>query len=456
MGKLAQKAEISRSGFANRGTNDYIKNAVRLLVVIGIMYTAKTANAINFDLTNAINFDLTARLIQYPNPDADPKQIEVTKVVNASKTGGVCLDGTVPAIHWSKGFESGSDNWLIHLEGGGQCSSIEECAGRTTNETGSSNFMTPMGFAGILSSQKSNNPEFYNWNRVKVRYCDGAFFAGSASGENEATKAKKLFFRGQLIWDAVMTELLGLGMANAKQAFLTGCSAGGLATLLHCDSFAELFTPGKVNVKCLSDAGFFIDEKDFSGANTAESVYHDVVTLQGMEANLNKECISQLKPSPASQCLFPQNFVKNIKTPVFLVNPIYDAVQMGLFYIPPSLLKYWTWECQMDFAKCAKALTDKLQKFAGFRDSMLKALSQYQGKKDIGMFIDPCYAHCQTDTNKWHLKSPKINDKTIAEAVGDWYFNRKTVQYIDDRALGSNPTCNNKVFQSLVEEGLLH
>ncbi|KAI3953123.1 hypothetical protein MKW98_020318, partial [Papaver atlanticum] len=99
---------MSRSGFANRGTNDYIKNAVRLLVVIGIMYTAKTANA--------INFDLTIGLFQYPNPDADPKLIEVTKVVNASQTGAVCLDGSVPAIHWSKGFESGSNNWLIHIE----------------------------------------------------------------------------------------------------------------------------------------------------------------------------------------------------------------------------------------------------------------------------------------------------------------------------------------------------
>ncbi|RZC75776.1 hypothetical protein C5167_000112 [Papaver somniferum] len=440
MGKLA-------SSFANRRTNDIIKNGVRLLVVIGIMYTAETADA--------VNFDLSLGLFQYPNPDADSKLIEVTKLVNASQTGAVCLDGSVPAIHFSEGFESGTDNWLIHLEGGGQCSSLEECAGRTTNETGSSNFMTPMGFAGILSRNKSRNPEFYNWNRVKVRYCDGAFFAGSASGENEASKAKGLFFRGQLIWDVVMTELLGLGMANAKQAFLTGCSAGGLATLLHCDSFAELFTPGKVNVKCLSDAGFFIDEKDFSGANKVESVYHDVVTLQGMEANLNKECISQLKPSPESQCLFPQNFINNIKTPVFLVNPIYDAVQMSLFYIPPSLLNDWYPACAFNYANCTKALIKELQDFAGFRGSMLKALSQYQGKKDMGMFIDPCFAHCQTDTDKWHLRSPKINDKTIAEAVGDWYFNRKTVQYIDDRALSANPTCNNKVYESKLER-LLH
>jgi hypothetical protein len=42
------------------------------------------------------------------------------------------------------------------------------------------------------------------------------------------------------------------------QALLTGCSAGGLATLLHCDNFRARF-PQEIAVKCLSDAGFFLD-----------------------------------------------------------------------------------------------------------------------------------------------------------------------------------------------------
>lgn len=43
------------------------------------------------------------------------------------------------------------------------------------------------------------------------------------------------------------------------QAFLTGCSAGGLATLIHCDDFRELL-PKDATVKCLADAGFFLNE----------------------------------------------------------------------------------------------------------------------------------------------------------------------------------------------------
>ncbi|RCV28518.1 hypothetical protein SETIT_5G410600v2 [Setaria italica] len=51
---------------------------------------------------------------------------------------------------------------------------------------------------------------------------------------------------------------MGIGLAEAKQALLAGCSAGGLATLLHCDNFRARF-PQEVSVKCLNDAGFFLD-----------------------------------------------------------------------------------------------------------------------------------------------------------------------------------------------------
>lgn len=43
------------------------------------------------------------------------------------------------------------------------------------------------------------------------------------------------------------------------KALLSGCSAGGLASFLHCDNFTK-YLPENASVKCLSDAGFFLDE----------------------------------------------------------------------------------------------------------------------------------------------------------------------------------------------------
>ena len=45
------------------------------------------------------------------------------------------------------------------------------------------------------------------------------------------------------------------------QAFLTGCSAGGLSTYIHCDDFRAVL-PNTPTVKCLADGGFFLDVYD--------------------------------------------------------------------------------------------------------------------------------------------------------------------------------------------------
>lgn len=43
------------------------------------------------------------------------------------------------------------------------------------------------------------------------------------------------------------------------QALLSGCSAGGLSTLIHCDDFRALLPKG-ATIKCLADGALFLDE----------------------------------------------------------------------------------------------------------------------------------------------------------------------------------------------------
>uniref|UniRef100_M1BRR5 Pectin acetylesterase n=1 Tax=Solanum tuberosum TaxID=4113 RepID=M1BRR5_SOLTU len=69
-------------------------------------------------------------------------------------------------------------------------------------------------FSGILSNNASFNPDFYNWNRVKIRYCDGASFSGDAKFYNGTSL---LYFRGQRIWQAIILDLLPKGLGNAKK-----------------------------------------------------------------------------------------------------------------------------------------------------------------------------------------------------------------------------------------------
>ncbi|PIA60245.1 hypothetical protein AQUCO_00300035v1 [Aquilegia coerulea] len=145
--------------------------------------------------------------------------VKLTLLPNAKLTGAVCLDGSSPGFHFQKGFGSGSDSWVLHIEGGGWCDSIESCSSRQLTALGSSEAMDhEVPFSGILSQVASQNPDFFNWNKVKIRYCDGASLSGNPESEfqvylNEA----KLFFRGRLIWKAIIDEISTMGLANAKQ-----------------------------------------------------------------------------------------------------------------------------------------------------------------------------------------------------------------------------------------------
>ncbi|XVE61874.1 hypothetical protein DITRI_Ditri06bG0074200 [Diplodiscus trichospermus] len=335
--------------------------------------------------------------------------VPLTLLRRAKATGAFCLDGSLPGYHFQKGYGSGFNNW-----GGGWCNSVETCNFRKRTALGSSHYMDRLVlFSGILSRRPSQNPDFYNWNKVKIRYCDGASLAGHP--ESEFKNGTELFFRGQLIWEALINELLSLGLSNAKQALLSGCSAGGLATLIHCDDFRD-HLPKDASVKCLADAGFFLDEPDILGNHTMRAFYQDVFQLQGIAKSLHKNCVRRMEPSKIRHILVP------------------DASD------PHG---YWT-KCRLNIQKCNSSQIETLQ---GFRGSLLISLSEFQKAEEGGMFIDSCFIHCQTwMAETWHSpNSPRINNKTIAESVGDWYFNRNVSKQINC-PYPCNPTCYNMDF----------
>ncbi|KAB2048709.1 hypothetical protein ES319_A13G129500v1 [Gossypium barbadense] len=368
----------------------------------------------------------------------NPLMVGLTLIASASAKGAVCLDGTLPGYHWHRGYGSGANNWLIHLEGGGWCNNVRTCVYRKKTRRGSSTYMEKqIPFTGILSDKADQNPDFFNWNRVKVRYCDGASFTGDT--EN---KAAKLQFRGQRIWLAATEDLMSRGMRNAKQALLSGCSAGGLASILHCDEFRNMF-PRTSKVKCLSDAGLFLDAVDVSGGRTLRSLYNGVVGLQGVQHNLPRICTIHRDPT---SCFFPQNLISNIRTPLFILNAAYDSWQIQSSIAPPSADPHGYWhECRLNHAKCSASQMRFLQ---GFRIEMLNVIKGFSQSRENGLFINSCFAHCQTERqDTWFAaNSPEIRNKAIAIAVGDWYFDRAGVKVIDC-PYPCDKSCHNLVFK---------
>ncbi|XP_052623120.1 pectin acetylesterase 10 isoform X2 [Lactuca sativa] len=413
-----------------------------LILSIGFGVFGNLVGGYEFDETEYhFNTTETLSLLEASSAAAaapKPLLVGLTLIPGAAAKGAVCLDGTLPGYHLHRGFESGSNSWLIQLEGGGWCNTIRSCVYRKTTRRGSSNrFEKQLAFTGILSNKAEENPDFFNWNRVKVRYCDGASFAGDSED-----KANDLQFRGQKIWLAAMEELMSQGMRNADQALLSGCSAGGLASILHCDEFHSLFS-GSTKVKCLADAGMFMDAVDVSGGHTLRNMYEGVVTLQGVAKNLSPTCLNQLNPT---SCFFPQHVVPNIKTPMFILNAAYDSWQVLSSLSAPSADPSGVWKaCQKNPGNCSPSHMNYLQ---DFRNQMLDALKGFSKSTQNGLFVNSCFAHCQTERqDTWFADdSPVINNKAIALAVGDWFFDRSSVKETDC-PYPCDKSCHNLLFR---------
>lgn len=353
--------------------------------------------------------------------------VNMTLVRRARSLGAYCLDGSLPAYHLDRGFGSGTRNWLLQFEGGGWCNDIESCIERSQTRRGSTHYMGKQEvFSGILSNNASLNPDFYNWNRVKLRYCDGASFTGDSYFFNGTSL---LYFRGQRIWEALILDLLPKGLRHANKALLSGCSAGGLAVFHHCDGLAS-FLPNNATVKCLSDAGFFLDIRDISRNHTMRSFYDQLIELQGVEQNLNPNCTISL--DFPKLCFFPQHALRYIRTPFFILNSAYDVFQFHHALVPPYTDPHGHWRhCWFNVTACSPIQLEVLQ---GLRVNMVLALLPfYRNSTRGGMFIDSCFAHCQSETqDTWYtIDSPTVQNKTISEAVGDWYFSRGVAKLID-------------------------
>ena len=78
-----------------------------------------------------------------------------------------------------KGSGTGAKKYILHLEGGGWCFTLDQCFGRTKMSLGSSkSWPDTKEIDGVFSDDPSVNPDFYNWNGVFLMYCDGGSFAG--------------------------------------------------------------------------------------------------------------------------------------------------------------------------------------------------------------------------------------------------------------------------------------
>ncbi|KAL6573257.1 hypothetical protein OROHE_001716 [Orobanche hederae] len=339
------------------------------------------------------------------------KRVKLTYVTNAAEKEAVCNDGSPAAYYYDPGFGDGVNNWFIYLQGGGWCNSDENCGYRLKSGVGSSKYNNQTVYFGqIKSANKSVNPDFYNWNRIIVVYCDSSSFMGNAHHP-------KIASRGARIFKAIMEELLGKGMAHAHNAILSGASAGGLAAMLHCDDFRMLL-PHTSRVKCVIDSGFFIHAPKLHGAQKRAEYFASVAAYHGFTNKLPPSCTSKMN---ASLCIFPQYIIKHIQTPLFLVESKFDRYQLGYEYLSddPNFPK-----CTMNLKLCTHCHLQIMRDYGVAVTELLQKIRRYSSS--IGMFVHPCIRHGHFFEKQGWYASYKLRNKTISQAIGDWFYDRSS------------------------------
>ena len=136
---------------------------------------------------------------------------QVIMTQEAETNGAYCLDGSVPDFYYRSGSGDGINKFIIYLQGGGWCGSIENCVQRSGTYLGSSKFngafAYPSYFAPYLSSNQSLNPLTYNWNTIYVPYCDASSFTSDNETVLQYNSTVNLYWRGFRILKGVINVL---------------------------------------------------------------------------------------------------------------------------------------------------------------------------------------------------------------------------------------------------------
>ena len=309
-----------------------------------------------------------------------------------------CLDGTAALYYHRKGWGTGANKWFLHQQGGGWCYDLEGCVGRSKMALGStkSDKNTSSLDGGYFAIDNTSNPLMYNWNAVELRYCDGASLSGDKATPTQVGDTT-LHFRGRAILDAEIDSILNdRGMKDATDVVVSGCSAGGLATFLHCDHWADAIaaaTGGKATVKCMPDSGFFLDE-DRGSALYGTKMRNVFRFQESSSAGLNAACMAAHKATgDQNKCIFAQWASAHIKTPTFPLQSQYDSWQTN------NVMAGGAAAVQNEFGKNLTALVK----------------SQLLNQPQHGIFLDSCHHHC----GNWD--GSEIDGMLSGAALQKWY-----------------------------------
>jgi hypothetical protein len=345
-----------------------------------------------------------ALLVALCNAQTPPPMIRF--FLNTVSPDAICNDGTPAAYYFRAGYGSGADRWVIRLQGGGWCWDEESCKTREVKYTTSN--VCPENLTdtetiggsqhqGILSSNQTLNPYWYNANQVWLWYCTSDSHLGSKYA-NESLNGWS--FLGKTVVRALIHHLLYVqqpSMQTATQVLLTGDSAGGVATLNNADFVGSLIAPvlPHVNYKAFVDAGWFLDIPAYGSSTFSfQMVAKNLFTYWG--AIYDDSCVSHYGQGNEWMCFHSQYAWPFIETYMFYQEFQFDSANLG-------------------FDGIGYPFTSAESAYAyNFQQSMVMDIS-----KTPYVFLPNCYIHETID--QAYFSNIQIRNVSISQAMWEWF-----------------------------------
>lgn len=311
----------------------------------------------------------------------------------------VCNDGSPSAYYFKYATDSSfADQWLFHLQGGGQCFSEASCQQRSPSLMSSTAFSNTIEIEGLFNEDASLTP-FHAMNKVYVPYCSSDGWIGDAAA-GEVTWG--LEFRGQRIIRSALADLVAQGKISSESVItFGGTSAGARGMMNNVDFLSSTLPSGALVRGVLLDSPYYIDIEPFSSSFEGfQNQTMEIYNRYNVSAVIPSDCSAVYSAAAGEEwkCLYGQYRMPFVKTPYLLIASQYDSYQLSNnigeepvvegHYLNPAATEY-----AKAFAEKTRTLLSELQ------------VTKTEKTETSLIFSWACYNHAVCQSSRYYSAS---------------------------------------------------
>jgi hypothetical protein len=282
-------------------------------------------------IMNVLYYTLAIFIFTHKDVGADPSTLKIVWLSGSdSDPLAVCNDGTPSAYYFksTSRFENIHD-WIIFLEGGGECYSEKSCYERSIYSTmmTSQYFTETIDLDGIFQEDDTKSA-VANFNKVFIRYCTSDGWVGDAE-PSELTWG--WHFRGQRVLRATIRDLIIKNMITSQSSIVFGgSSAGARGMMNNVDFIRNLLPTGTTVIGVHLDSPYYIDIDPYTNDYVGFVKETQEIYRRYNVDNIIPSACAAMYPIDRWKCIFGQYRMPFLKTSFVLVASQFDSYQLGM------------------------------------------------------------------------------------------------------------------------------